>query len=464
MTILTSLAGWAATVDLDWFTQAGVRAGVRGLLDTTAVAIAGGGMDIAAQAAATCAPPPGTVPEVATWSRRSPIDAAFLNGVATHLLDYDDSAIGELIGHPSAVVWPAVWSAWHDSGARDPKDLLLGYLVGAEAMMRLASVMGGGGGAYRRGFHSTTLFGAVAGALAAGRTLGLDAAGLAGAGGLGACFASGLRASFGSPGKAIQVGHAARSAITAALLARQGLHAGATMLDDPDRGMWRAFWGNGDGPDPGVLDSPTPLIVAAGIRLKPFAACRGTHRSIDAALTLHRHLAGRVAEIEEVVCDPAPEHRNVLLEHDPQTGLAAKFSLEHAVTVALLDGAGGLAQFTDQRATAQDVVSLRRRVRIAPTDDPETWHEPFRVDRVSVLLRDGTVLREACEVEPGHRLRPLSDEALARKVAECLAYRFGADNLPEPARRLADRVASGAADAALVALLADGVARLADRA
>ncbi len=458
MTLLTSLAGWAAKADLAWFTPDGVRAGVRGLLDTGAVAVAGGGMSIAAQTAAACSSQAGSVPEVVTWSRRTPVDAAFLNGIATHLLDYDDSAIGELIGHPSAVVWPAVCSAWYEGGATDPNDLLLGYLVGVEAMMRLASAMGGGGGAYRRGFHSTRLFGVVAGALAAARMLRLDAAGLVGAGGLAACFASGLRASFGTPGKAIQVGHAARSAISAALLARQGLHAGETMLDDPDRGMWSAFWGSGSGPDIALAEVKDPLIVTSGVRLKPFAACRGTHRSIDAALNLRRRLEGRTGQIAEIVCDPAPEHRNILLEHDPQTGLAAKFSLEHAVTMALLDGGGGLAQFTDSRATAADVTALRRRVRIVPTDDLETWHEPFRVDRVSVVLRDGTTLAEECAVEPGHRLRPLSDEGLARKVAECLEYRFGAAAMPERARTLTARVASGPLDSALVGTLAECLA------
>ncbi len=300
----------------------------------------------------------------------------------------------------------------------------------------------------------------MAGALAAARVLGLDEAGLIGAGGLGACFASGLRASFGTPGKAIQVGHAARSATSAALLARQGLHAGETMLDDPDRGMWSAFWssGPGGGPNTALAEVKEPLIVTSGVRLKPFAACRGTHRSIDAALNLRRRLEGRTDQIVEISCDPAPEHRNILLEHDPQTGLAAKFSLEHAVTVALLDGRGGLAQFTDARATAGDVTALRRRVRIVPTDDPETWHEPFRVDRVSVVLRDGTTLAEECAVEPGHRMRPLSDEGLARKVAECLDYRFGADRLPEPARVLAARVASGPLDPALVGALANCLA------
>lgn len=463
MTLLTSLAGWAATVDLAWFKAEGVRAGVRGLLDTGAAAIAGGGHSLATMTAGACAPNTGGVPEVVTWSPRSPADAAFLNGVATHLLDYDDSAIGELIGHPSTVVWPAVWSAWHEGGAKDPNDLLLGYLIGVEAMMRLSSAMGGGGGAYRRGFHTTTLYGVVAASLASARTLGLDEAGLIGAGGLGACFASGLRASFGTPGKAIQVGHAARSAITAAILARQGLHAGETVLDDPNRGMWSAFWSVGDGPNTARAEGEDPLVVTSGVRLKPFAACRGTHRAIDAALNLRRRIGGRTADIAEILCDPAPEHRNILLEHDPQTGLAAKFSMEHAVTLALLDGRGGLAQFSDARATAPDVLDLRRRVRILPTNDAETWHEPFRVDRVSVVMRDGTTLHEECEVEPGHRLRPLSDEGLAMKVTECLEYRFGADTMPDAARVLTERVTSGPIEPALVGYLANCLTGPAER-
>jgi len=52
---------------------------------------------------------------------------------------------------------------------------------------------------------------------------------------------------------------------------------------------------------------------------------------------------------------------------DPQTGLEGKFSVFHAAAVAIIDGAAGEQQFSDEAARAPATVALRKRV--FPTTD-----------------------------------------------------------------------------------------------
>ena len=54
---------------------------------------------------------------------------------------------------------------------------------------------------------------------------------------------------------------------------------------------------------------------------------------------------------------------------DPKTGLEGKFSVYHAAAVALVDGAAGERQFSDEAVRVPAIVALRRRV--VPTVDTE---------------------------------------------------------------------------------------------
>src|ERR1700759_1385462 len=60
-------------------------------------------------------------------------DAALVNGVAGHVLDYDDVAIG---GHPSAVLYPALLAEAELLDASSG-DLLRGYVAGYETWATL---------------------------------------------------------------------------------------------------------------------------------------------------------------------------------------------------------------------------------------------------------------------------------------------------------------------------------------
>src|SRR6185295_45663 len=139
-------------------------------------------------------------------------------------------------------------------------------------------------------------------------------------------------------------------------------------------------------------------IVSPGIGVKPYPACRQTHRAIDAMLALaHTH---RLVpdEVSEVVCETSARVLDFLVYHRPQTGLEGKFSMEYCMAAALLHGQIGLAQFTDtsvQEARAQD---LLHRVRLVHPDHAQPDWDTVLPDVVHVVLHDGRRFQQRVDI------------------------------------------------------------------
>ena len=94
---------------------------------------------------------------------------------------------------------------------------------------------------------------------------------------------------------------------------------------------------------------------------------------------------------------------------EPSTGLQSKFSLVHSAAVALIDGAAGVAQYSDARAADPKVSALRRKVK-AVAD------ETLRKDEAYAAIIAGG---ERHEVHIAHASgtadNPMSDAAIEAK-------------------------------------------------
>jgi 2-methylcitrate dehydratase PrpD len=97
----------------------------------------------------------------------------------------------------------------------------------------------------------------------------------------------------------------------------------------------------------------------------------------------------------------------------PQDGLEGKFSVYHAVAVALIEGAGGEKQFSDR--AVRDPVVIELRGKVVPVIDPAI--KPEQVE-MSIELGDGRVLRRRIEHAIGSLEKPMSDADLERKFAD----------------------------------------------
>ena len=372
--------------------------------------------------------------------RMAAADAAFVNGVLAHSLDYDDTHLPSIL-HPSASVVPASLAVAEWQGASGAA-LVDAVAVGSEVAVRLG--MGGYDARARqsvyfeRGQHATSICGAVGSAASAARLLAADAstgtgteAGLAAADliadamGVACSMASGIIEANRAGGtvKRLHCGWAARAGVTAAQLAARGFTGPPTAVEGRF-GLFQAFLG--EEADIGAVTADLGLRwEAERIFYKPYPANHFTHAAIDAAIGLRRRGVGP-DDVAWATLEVAPPTVRTIGEpidakRRPETGYLAQFSGPYAVAAGLVGGNGlgvGLADFSD--ALARDPARRRLMARIDVAPDPGLMAiYPCQLPaRLTVATVGGDTLVEEVLANRGGPDDPLSENDLAVKYAE----------------------------------------------
>ena len=148
----------------------------------------------------------------------SAMNAAFINGTASHALDFDDVNLA-ILGHPTVAVLPGLLALAEEIGAT-PNDVITAFVAGYEVACRTGTLMSPSH--YGHGFHATATVGSIGSAAACARLLGLDARTTATSFGIAATMASGLKSMFGTMCKPMHAGRAAQNGLQAARLAARG--------------------------------------------------------------------------------------------------------------------------------------------------------------------------------------------------------------------------------------------------
>src|SRR6516225_106005 len=259
------------------------------ILDAVGIAFAATSYDFAHRAMTAIAglAGAGDFPVIGLPARLPLHDAALINGILVHGLDFDDTHSGGVI-HATASVLPTVLAI----GARQRasgRDMLAAYVLGVEAAARLGAVAKGA--FHQVGFHPTGLIGAFACTLAAGRLMGLGEKQLVMAQGLSLSAGSGSLEFLedGAWNKRFHPGWAANAGITAAALAEQGF-VGAKRTYEGRFGLYPSHLQERH--DPADLALATrdlgEVWELMQVAVKPFPACHFTHAIADAAIVLKR--------------------------------------------------------------------------------------------------------------------------------------------------------------------------------
>jgi 2-methylcitrate dehydratase PrpD len=109
-----------------------------GILDTVGVTLAGSTDPSASIVAGVLASGNGSSLVFGTTRRVSPLDAALINGSASHAHDFDDCN-NTLGGHPSAPILPALFALADDIGA-DGREFIAAYVAGFEAECKISNL------------------------------------------------------------------------------------------------------------------------------------------------------------------------------------------------------------------------------------------------------------------------------------------------------------------------------------
>ncbi len=359
--------------------------------------------------------------------RAASADAALINGVAGHALDFDDVALG---GHPSTVLVPAVLAEGERldiSGDDAVRAYLVGYEVWAELFSREPDAY------HLKGWHPTAVLGVVGAAAAVAHLNRLSELQCRHAIALAASMAAGLVANFGTMTKPLHAGRAAAAAIDAVRFAAAGLTAAPDAIEH-HAGYLAALSPNGrvDRSSTAAGLGKTLRVLEFGLSIKKYPMCYATHRVIDGVLDLARAHQLRDQDVEQVRARIGAAQASMLRNHSPVTGLEAKFSLEFAVASALVAGKVGLAELTDGFVGQDAVRALMPKVRIA-VDDSQCPLEPVFAlnDRVEIVLKNGTTLDSGdIRFARGNAMSPLNDSDLRAKFLDCAA---NAEHIDAPA-------------------------------
>lgn len=346
--------------------------------------------------------------------------AALMNGTTSHTFDFDDTHLKTVI-HPSGPVASAIL-ALAERRPANGDEFLHAFILGVEAECRIGNAVYPSH--YNVGWHITATAGVFGAAAAAGRLLGLNEQQMVWALGIAATQSSGLREMFGTMVKPMHPGNAARNGLLAALLASKNF----TSAEEGIEGR-RAF-AHVLATERNFAEITDRLGETWEIALntyKPFACGIVEHPAIDGCIQLRNEHTLKAEDIEGIALKVHPLVLELTGKRTPQAGLEGKFSVYHSCAVAIIHGAAGEAQYSDEAVRDPRVVALRDRV----TASVEKGVHEDQV-HVTVRLKGGRVLEKQIEHAVGSLDRPMSDadlEAKFRGLADSILSKPETDKL-----------------------------------
>jgi 2-methylcitrate dehydratase PrpD len=225
--------------------------------------------------------------------------------------------------------------------------------------------------------------------------------------GIAATQAAGMQQNRGTMCKYLHAGKAASGGVLAGLLAQRGFDSAGDIIEGA-QGFSRIY---------SETANPEALIDGLGIRweitrngYKPYASAAVLHPVTDAMMEIrHAAAATDIAKVESIELTVCPHVMSISGVRSPETGMRAKFSVFHTAAVGLVDGDGGVSQYTDERVWDPLVLALRDKVTIV-------IDEKLRKDqaRAAVVIA-GRTYRSTIEHARGTVDNPMDDAAIEAK-------------------------------------------------
>jgi len=349
------------------------------------------------------------------WAKSETLPAraqAYLMGALAHITETDDLHKAS-VAHPGCVVVPSVLAAAKRVNANG-SNMLDATLRGFEVMCRIGRAVGP---THYKVWHNTATCGPFGSAMAVSELHELQNAQCVSALGSAGTQSSGLWQflNTGAMSKHLHAGRASESGMVAAELAQHDF-TGAIDILEGHQGFFKAMC-----PDakPNLVlhdaDAPWELLQTS---IKPWPSCRHTHPAIDAALDLHQQLGNAV--IEDIQIHTYQAAIDLCDRQACSNEYQAKFSLQHCVATALLNGQVALDSFSsDARKNAAERAQQTQVHLSAEFESiyPDAWGSGL-----TIKLADGRELslqKKDCKGDPE---LPLTDVEMTEKALSLLRY------------------------------------------
>ena len=373
----------------------------------------GGSVDTAVNRAIQALGPYSGKPTASILGRRErmdPLHASLMNGISSHVYDFDDTTPKNYI-HPTSPVASALF-AYASANPVSGRAFMEAFIIGFEAESRIGNAVYPAH--YDVGWHITGTAGVFGAAAAIGKLLNLTCQEMIWAIGLAATQAAGLREMFGSMAKALHPGRAAQNGYAAALLAQAGFTAGEHSLEGP-RGFAAVQAARYD-----LSKITARLGEDFDLRAntyKPFPCGIVNHPTIDGCIQIHDELRNEhdaePDKIAAVRLRVAPLVMDLCNQQGITRGLQGKFSVYHGAAIGLVRGKAGIPEYTDEAVNDPQIKRVRELV--SAVGDPSITEDQAHIE---VELTTGAKFTRFVEQSLGNIHRPMSDRQLENKFRD----------------------------------------------
>jgi len=288
---------------------------------------------------------------LADGSKVSASGAALVNGFANNALDIDDG-YRNVKGHPGACILPVILAAGEITPDITGKKFLAALVVGYEVAIRAGVIRH----ATYETYHSSGSWGAIGGAAAAGKLLGLSREKL--------CHALGA-AEYHAPiapmMKCIEIPGMGKDSIGwGCMVAMMSV----LLADNGFTGIHPIF---NDSPEEEWINSLGRVFEIMNLYFKPYCACRWAQPGVDGALKIMAKNSLDPEDIKQIRVFTFQESAALSTKY-PQNTEEAQYNIAFPIAAALLDGEIGPAQVLAPRLLAKDIHQMMDKIQIIAQD------------------------------------------------------------------------------------------------
>lgn len=340
-------------------------------------------------------------------------EAVFLNGLNGHALDFDDGTNSGIIHLGSPIFSLLLCLAQRYNKSVD--EVLNAAITGYEASYTMAVSIQPGHKAL--GYHATGTCGTLGATLAAAYMLGFTEEERFQAFGSACVAASGMLKVLddGSELKPYNVAKTALLSLTALQLGKSGFKGHADPLGG--RGFLKMMTGKDDVELKPVLLNGTYAIMKS--YTKPYASCRYTHPSVEAAI----HLRNKVKP-EDVDAIEIKTYDLAVTGHDHTDipgSYSAKMSIPYATAAGLMFGKAGLQEFSEEAVKGIDILNLTKKIKVSADEELSSVFPSIQAAIVKIITKNGEYT-ERVDFPKGEPENPLTDSEFRSRYDSLMEY------------------------------------------
>ena len=340
-------------------------------------------------------------------------EAVFLNGLNGHALDFDDGTNSGII-HLGSPIFSLLIPLSQRYGI-NTDEMLKAAIIGYEASYTMAVSIQPGHKAM--GYHATGTCGTLGATIAASYMLGFTEEERFQAFASACVAASGMLKVLddGSELKPYNVAKTALLSLSALRVAKAGFKGHADPLGG--RGFLRMMTGNESTELKPVLLNGTYAIMKS--YTKPYASCRYTHPSVEAAI----HLRDKVKPADVVSID-IKTYDLAVSGHDHTEipgSYSAKMSIPYATAAGLIYGKAGLNEFSEETVKNAEILKLAGKIRVEADDALSAAFPSVQTAVVTIKTKSGD-FTERVDYPKGEPENPLTDKEFKARYDDLMMY------------------------------------------